>query len=121
MNRIRQMREAWGREPLCNHRPDRGLYIGTFCLPLCARCTGILIGAVGASLVHWVLARLCGLSAVPAYVLVLGLVMIAPTGIDGFVEYLFGVESNNRRRMITGLLAGVGCALVEMAVEGMIR
>lgn len=121
MGLIRYWKDAWGREPLCNHRADRGLYVGSFCLPLCARCTGILTGAVGASIVHWVLARLCGLSAVPAYVLVPGLVMIAPTGIDGFVEYLFGVESNNRRRMITGLLAGVGCALVEMAVEGMIR
>lgn len=114
-------RACLGKEPLCNHRPDRGLYIGNFCLPLCARCTGILAGAVGASVVAGMLLRLPailaqGTAREAGLVLLVGLAMIAPTGIDGVIEYWFGVESNNPRRLITGLLAGVGCALTEMAI-----
>lgn len=43
--------------------------------------------------------------------------MIAPTGLDGLVEYLLGIESNNPRRLITGLLAGVGCVIAEIALR----
>lgn len=133
-----------GKEPLCNHRPDRGIYIGSFCLPLCARCTGILTGAVAASLARWLLeawraasqittgaadtgvvvtagtAGSAGTSAGARVALMLGLLMIAPTGIDGLLEYRWGRESNNKRRLLTGLLAGVGCAVTEMAIVALL-
>lgn len=102
------MRGDFGRVPLCNHRADRGIFIHGFCLPLCARCTGILAGAV----IGTIIIRMGGLRlpAVP------GILLIIPTAIDGAVEYLAGIESNNPRRLITGFLAGFGCAIVERAV-----
>lgn len=109
------MLENFGKEPLCNHRPDRGLYIGSFCLPLCARCTGILIGAVVFALLRLAYGWQGGWMH-----LLVGALLIAPTGIDGIVEYWFGVESNNPRRLVTGLLAGVGCVLVEMGIRGIL-
>lgn len=54
------------------------------------------------------------------WILLVGLAMIAPTGIDGFAEYVFGIESTNRRRLVTGLIAGVGCVITEMAVRGLL-
>lgn len=112
---LERLQESWGREPLCNHRADRGLYIGSFCLPLCARCTGILTGAVAFALLRLIMGWQGGLRC-----LVIGLMLIAPTGIDGVIEYWFGVESTNRRRLITGLMAGVGCVLAEMGIRGLL-
>lgn len=114
-NDLRNWRACLGKEPLCNHRPDRGLYIGGFCLPLCARCTGILAGAVAAALLR----RVLSIETSSIGVLALGLLLIAPTGIDGIIEYQFGIESNNPRRLITGTLAGIGCVITEMALVGM--
>lgn len=123
-----RLRHRIGREPLCNHRPDRGLYIHGYCLPLCARCTGILMGAVGASIACWLLhtesagdAMLArpaiGIHGASVLRLLPGLLMIVPTAIDGFAEYAFGVESNNPRRLVTGLAAGIGCAIAEMGLR----
>lgn len=103
-----RLMEDFGRVPLCNHRPDRGIYIRGFCLPLCARCTGILTGAVGgtiaAVLTQW------------RFPVLLGIVLMLPTAVDGVMEYRAGRESNNTRRLVTGLLAGIGCVVVERAV-----
>lgn len=103
-----RLMEDFGRVPLCNHRPDRGIYIRGFCLPLCARCTGILTGAVGgtiaAVLTQW------------RFPILLGIALILPTAVDGVMEYRAGRESNNTRRLVTGLLAGIGCVVVERAV-----
>lgn len=99
----------FGKVPLCNHRADRGIFIHGFCLPLCFRCTGLLAGSIAGTVVL----RCFGWD-IP---IVAGLALIVPTGVDGFLEYFFGKESMNRRRMVTGLMAGVGCAVVECAVE----
>lgn len=98
----------FGRVPLCNHRADRGIFIHGFCLPLCARCTGILAGAVIGAIV--IAFSGIHLSVVP------GILLMIPTAADGAVEYLAGLESNNPRRLITGFPAGIGCAIVEKAV-----
>lgn len=42
--------------------------------------------------------------------------MILPTAVDGEEEYAFGKESNNTRRLTTGLLAGFGCAIAETSL-----
>lgn len=115
-NMFNRLRNCIGYEPLCNHRPDRGIYIHGFCLPLCARCTGILTGAIVASVIRLVIGAQTGSIGI----LLLGLAMIAPTGIDGLIEYAFGVESTNPRRLITGLLAGVGCVITEMAIRALL-
>lgn len=105
----RRIWDGLWQEPLCNHRPDRGIYIHGYCLPLCARCTGILAGAAIATMV----CRLSGMHHMPIRFLVPALVMVAPTGMDGLLEYACGIESNNPRRVITGFLAGIGCVIIE--------
>lgn len=40
------LRDIWGKKPLCNKMCDRAPHIGNFCFPLCWRCTGGVIGAI---------------------------------------------------------------------------
>ena len=100
-----------GKVPLCNNRPDRGIYINGFCLPLCARCTGILAGSIAGTILVKALRK----NTKPSDTL-LGAAMILPTAVDGIAEYAFGKESYNKRRLITGLIAGFGCAVTETSL-----
>ena len=33
----------FGKVPICNGKRERGIFIGDFCLPLCTRCTFMII------------------------------------------------------------------------------
>src|SRR5260370_3153337 len=37
---------AFGHAPLCNLRPERAFHVRSFVFPLCARCAGLLAGAL---------------------------------------------------------------------------
>ena len=67
-------------------------------LPLCARCTGELVG---------ILVALASIAFVrpPLWIL---LVLMAPMVLDGGVQMLTPYESGNLRRLITGGLFGFG-------------
>jgi len=41
----------------------------------------------------------------------LGLALIVPTVLDGWLQMKFDFESNNARRVVTGLMAGIGCII----------
>lgn len=77
-----------GKVPLCNNRADRGIYIHGFCLPLCARCTGILAGSIAGTIILKAgkkkLSQVTGLA---------GVAMLVPTAVDGVVEYVYGRSS----------------------------
>ena len=69
-------------------------------LPLCARCSGIVLGQLAAMI--WVM---CGGQCVVGWI---GLLIMAPTAVDGWIQMKYEIESNNTRRFVTGLIAGVG-------------
>ena len=84
----------WG----CHQMPERSFFIGCYQFPVCARCTGIMIGYILSLLtVHFF----------DMNILVL-LIMCAPMALDGGIQYLTKYRSNNFRRIITGLLYGYG-------------
>ncbi len=89
----------------CHGRADRSFFFRGRQFPLCARCTGELIGI------------LCG---VPIAVFIgyppfpITLLLMAPLIGDGFLQQLTPYESNNLKRLITGLL--FGAALVFLFV-----
>lgn len=68
--------------------------------PLCARCTGELLG---------ILAALASIALVrpPLWVL---LALMAPMVLDGGIQMFTPYESGNLRRLITGVLFGFGLA-----------
>ena len=71
-------------------------------MPLCARCTGILFGQ---------------LFSVPFAVLyhdvspLVLLILVFPLILDGVVQYVTNYESTNLRRLLTGIMYGIGMVL----------
>ena len=83
----------------CHQMESRSFAFKGYQFPLCARCTGVLLGEITgiASLLLGLripLPLMCGL--------------IAVMGIDWFIQYLEICMSTNPRRFITGTLCGYG-------------
>ena len=85
----------WG----CHQLPERSFFIGNYQMPMCARCFGILCGYIIGGI--FVFCRIC---IHP----IIALVFIVPMCIDGGVQLFSKYESNNIRRLFTGILSGVG-------------
>jgi len=83
----------------CHQMCERSFQFRGMQFFLCARCTGLLIG-------HFVIAPIVLLLGFNH--LLLNMLLIAVMAIDGFIQYFGWLESNNFRRLITGLGAGYG-------------
>lgn len=92
-----------GKVPLCNGKPERAPHLGSFCFPLCWRCTSIIIGI---ALLNWI-----ELSFFYSHItmgMLLSFMLLIPCIIDGLKQNFQNYESTNKRRIITGILAGCG-------------
>jgi uncharacterized membrane protein len=76
-------------------------------MPFCARCFGASIGHVGAFILF-----LAG--KLPS--LQLCLIFVAAMGIDWSLQKWFGIASNNNRRLVTGILGGIGVGAIMWMV-----
>ena len=81
----------------CHQMPERSFFIGAYQFPLCARCTGIVIG-------HVVSISVSLFQQIP----VISLLAVIPLMIDGMIQRYTEYESDNLRRLITGILYGFG-------------
>lgn len=86
----------------CHCRSDRSLYYRGKQFPICARCTGELIGILVSFILFWFWRPN----------LASAIIMLIPLIIDGFVQRLTSYESNNFKRMVTGFLFGIGFAAI---------
>ena len=82
----------------CHARPDRSFYFRGKQFPICARCTGELVGMILCipTLIFW---------GCPSFGVVL--LLMVPLIVDGSVQKLTSYESSNIRRLITGILFGM--------------
>ena len=82
----------------CHCRADRSFHWHGKQFPICARCTGELVGMI------------IGLIACFFWrpEVWMTLVMITPMIADGFIQLKTSYESTNPRRFVTGLLGGYG-------------
>lgn len=80
----------------CHQKPERSFFIKGIQMPICARCTGELIGIIIACFTY----RMFDLSVGEYFILMLPLI------IDGFLQKLTKYESNNIKRVVTGFLFG---------------
>lgn len=90
----------------CHQRPDRSFFFRGRQFPLCARCTGVLLGYF---------------LAIPLYVLVpAGMDFCLKTAaimlIDWLLQYIGFLESTNFRRLVTGICGGYGVATAHFLV-----
>lgn len=83
----------------CHRLPERSFFFRGKQFPICARCTGILIGYIIGILY---------ILTINKGSLIAGLILLLPTGIDGVGQYYGKWVSNNFRRLLTGILAGAG-------------
>jgi len=87
----------------CHAKPERSFHFGGKQFPICARCTGELVGMItGIPItVIW---------GYPSFIFVL--LMMFPLILDGFLQKLTTYESNNFLRLITGILFGIAFIFV---------
>jgi uncharacterized membrane protein len=99
---------------ICHQIPGRSFHIDGHQLPLCARCTGIYLGAlIGFTwMIAWGRRRAVGMPPVPITIVFVG--FIVALGIDGINSYLTffpGMphlyEPQNWLRLTTGTLEGL--------------
>ena len=82
----------------CHQMESRSFSFHDYQYPLCARCTGITIGYLIGLILFLVNIRIN-----PGLLLL----MCLPCAVDGLVQKFTAYESNNIKRLITGLLIGI--------------
>lgn len=80
----------------CHCKSERSFHYKNKQFPLCARCTGELIGILGGIVVNiFVKANLLTI-----------IILMLPMLIDGFLQLKTSYTSNNFKRLLTGILFG---------------
>ena len=91
----------------CHTRDDRSFFFKDKKFPICARCTGELIGII--------LAPFLLILYKPSFYFCL--IIMIPMLLDGFIQLLTKYESNNIKRLISGILFGYAlCNIFVMSV-----
>ena len=92
----------FGKRLGCHQMAERSFFLKGYQFPICARCTGVLIGEISAIIciffvkIKWIYSIL----------------LLVPMGIDWGIQYLKICESTNIRRLVTGLLGGFGLTYI---------
>ncbi|MGN1230869.1 MAG: DUF2085 domain-containing protein [Anaerotignum sp.] len=91
---------------VCHQMAERSFIWGNGKMPLCARCTGIYMGAFFALCFFLWKRRWEGNQPFSAKQILLMLLCIIPMAADGFCSYIGFWESNQLLRVLTGSLIG---------------
>ena len=86
--------------------PERSFFVKGYQLPVCARCTGMMIGEVIAVVLAFFF-----LPPLP-----LCCVMLIPLSVDGIIQYKTAYVSTNLRRVITGMIFGYSLLSIVLAM-----
>lgn len=89
----------YGHKLGCHQMPERSFFISGYQFPVCARCTGVIIGEIVAIVL--ILLKI-------SINITISMVLLIIMGIDWFIQYLEILQSNNLRRLITGISGGIG-------------
>ena len=84
----------WG----CHQLPERSFFWHGWQFPVCARCTGIIFGEI----VYLIFFKLCS-----KFSYVISVILQLPMIIDGGMQLITNYRSNNKRRFVTGFIAGL--------------
>ena len=88
----------------CHQMPERSFFYKGYQFPLCARCTGLVIGYLMGILIYF-------LKIINWEIAIL---LCIPLVIDGGSQYLKWRMSNQRLRLITGILCGIGIMVLDI-------
>ncbi len=96
----------FGEHAGCHQLPERSFFIGTYQMPVCARCTGVIIGYIFALPVSLIF-------PFPILLSVSGCICMLT---DWMIQALKLKASTNTRRLLTGVLGGLGIMSIEVSV-----
>lgn len=94
----------------CHQMPERSFFVRGYQFPLCARCTGLMLGYIVA------IATWHFIDVLPTY----SVLMCFPLILDGTTQYIHLRESNQILRFTTGVLCGIGSVRLEIMLMIMI-
>lgn len=83
----------------CHQIPERCFTVKGYTFPMCARCTGALLGQIAACVLAGFKVVLNPIS---------GIIMLSIMGADWLLQRLGIKQSTNFRRFITGIIGGFG-------------
>ena len=83
---------------MCHQKPERSFHFKGKQFPLCARCTCIAVITHCQNYLWFLL-------------------LLLPATIDGGIQLIFKIESNNTRRFITGFMAGIGVIYTLISIH----
>ena len=90
----------------CHQKVERSFKCNNKVFPICARCTGELIGfVVFVPLFLWIKPNV-----------LIGFLLLIPMIVDGMVQFKTNYESHNVTRLITGILGGLGILTIIVTV-----
>ncbi|MEH7011676.1 DUF2085 domain-containing protein [Neobacillus niacini] len=95
----------------CHRMKSRSLTIKGYTLPLCARCTGILLGYLFFPILIVVNLNLS---------LWLGILLNIPMVLDGWTQKKKLRKSNNPLRLSTGIISGFGQSIIIVSISQII-
>ena len=81
----------------CHQIPKRSFFFKGYQFPVCARCTGVILGEFIS-----IILLLCSIRIH----FIVSCILLIPMGIDWGLQFLKILESDNIRRLITGMLGG---------------
>ncbi|MCL2114705.1 MAG: DUF2085 domain-containing protein [Methanobrevibacter sp.] len=97
---------------ICHRIPDRTFKVKKYYFPVCARCTGIYLSGF----TYFFIATFTPI-IYSMELIILAILLIIPTAVDGISQLLNKRESNNNLRFLTGLFAGIGFAILAKAIK----
>lgn len=87
----------------CHQMPERSFFYKGYQFPVCARCTGVIIGEI--------ITIILLLFRIKVHVTT-AILLLFIMGIDWFVQFINLLQSNNIRRLITGISGGIGLTYI---------
>ncbi len=103
----------------CHQLPERSFFLFGRQLALCARCTGIHLGFLGAVLLYPIAAKIGKRRFPPIWLFPVALL---PIGLDGLTQFIGFRESTNILRLLTGSFLGATVAffVVPLFIGGLV-
>ncbi len=93
----------YGQRIGCHQISERSFFYKGYQFPVCARCTGVIIGEI---ITIFLLILNIKLNVIVSVFLLLIM------GFDWFIQYIRLLESINKRRLITGISGGIGLTYI---------